>query len=156
MRRRRGFTLIELVVAFGIVALGTALAVPAYLRLVQDDELTRATRSVEALFRIARDSAIAGGRPVTVVVDSLTSQVWLDVAERPGDPDEVGAGTGAAPLDVATLGLPGTVDLAVPAARARFTFGASGQAFGDSVLLISPTGRRVVSLDRWTGDVRVR
>lgn len=139
--------------AFGILALGTALAVPAFLSLVQDDDLTRATRAVESLFRIARDSAIAGGRPVTVVIDSVTGSVWLDVVRRPGEGLE---GVDEGPLDVASLDLPGAVRFEVPAARTRFTFAPSGQAFGEHVLLASPLGRRVVTLDRWTGDVVVR
>lgn len=149
---RRGFTLVEMVMALGILAVGTALAVPAFLRLTQEDDLTRATRSVESLFRIARDSAIAGGRPVTVVVDSVSGFVWLDVPRRTGetlDSAEV------RPLDVASLELPGTVSIEVPAARTRFTFAASGQAFGEYVLLTSPLGSRTMTLDRWTGDVVV-
>lgn len=151
--RRRGFTLVEMVMAFGILALGTALAVPAFMRMVQEDDLTRATRSVESLFRIARDSAIAAGRPVTVVVDSVSGLVWLDVPRRPGEELE---GALTRPLDVASLELPGTVRMEVPAARTRFTFAASGQAFGEHILLSSPLGSRLVTLDRWTGDVLLR
>lgn len=159
-RRRRGrwgFTLLEMVVAFGILALGTALAVPAFLRLVQDDDLTRATRSVETLFRLARDSAISGARPVSVVVDSVTGLVWLDVPLRPGE--QGGMGPVRPPNGVpdrASLELPGTVEMDVPAARTRFTFAPSGQAFGEPMLLTSPLGSRVITLDRWTGDVVVR
>jgi len=77
-RRRRGFTLVELVLVFAILAAGTAVAVPAFLGLVRQDDLTRATSTVRDLFRVARDSAIAGGTPVAVVVASVSGLVWLD------------------------------------------------------------------------------
>jgi prepilin-type N-terminal cleavage/methylation domain-containing protein len=177
----RGFTLIELVAAFGILAMATAVAVPAFLRLIQDDDLTAATRRVETLFRLARDSAIAGGAPVTVVIDSVSGLVWLDVppalGEREWEASAAGTAWGPQPararslsallrptgrLDDGTLGagtsleLPGTVTLQVPAARTRFTFSASGQAFGEHVLLTSALGSRTLTLHRWTGDVVVR
>lgn len=90
-RRAGGFTLIELVLVFTILAVGTAVAVPAFLGLVRQDDLTRATSTVRDLFRIARDSAIAGGAPVTVVVDSVSGLVWLDTPPPVGDASWVGS-----------------------------------------------------------------
>lgn len=91
-RRRRGFTLVELVLVFAILAAGTAVAVPAFLGLVRQDDLTRATSTVRDLFRVARDSAIAGGTPVTVVVDSVSGLVWLDTPPPVGDASWIRAG----------------------------------------------------------------
>jgi prepilin-type N-terminal cleavage/methylation domain-containing protein len=160
MRGRRGFTLVEVVVVLIVLSVIAVAAVPAFLDSPQEDELTVATRRVEALFRLARDSAARGGRPVTVVIDSASGRVWLDVA---------GAGAGAAALPslrVSTLrlrparqepgdelGLPAGVSLQLAAARARFTFAPTGAAMADSLLVMSPAGARLVTINPWTGDV---
>ena len=169
---RRGFTLIEVVVALTIMAIGAAVAIPAFLSLVREDDLTSATRTVERLFRIARDSAIHGGTPVTVVMDSATGYVWLDTPPLVGG--EVwaseweenlslfGSTSFLPPDDVSLetfgtiLPIPAGVRLEISKARARFTFSPSGQAFADSLVLASVLGRRTVTLDSWTGDVVVR
>ena len=75
---RYGFTLVELTAVFGILALIAVVAVPAFRRWVQEDDLTVATRRVEALLTLARDSAIRGGAPVSIVIDSVSGMVWLD------------------------------------------------------------------------------
>ena len=79
-----GFTLIELVTALFILSLAVAVAVPAYRSLGEVDDLTQATRRVETLFRLARDSAIRSGLPVTVVIDSIDGLVWIDTREPLG------------------------------------------------------------------------
>jgi prepilin-type N-terminal cleavage/methylation domain-containing protein len=132
-----GFSLVEMIVVLGIVSLSAAVAVPAFREWAREDDLTIATRRVEALFRVARDSAIRGGMPVTVVIDSVTSLVWVDTAK-------VG------------IELPSTVRLELSAARARFTFAPGGAAFADSLVLRTPLARRLVTLDPWTSDVVVR
>lgn len=82
--RRGGFTLMEMVVVMIILAIGTGIAVPAWRALAVRDDATTATSVVHDLFRIARDSAIASGRSVAVVIDSVTSSVWMELEPRPG------------------------------------------------------------------------
>lgn len=195
--RRSGITLLELVVALLIISLAVAVAVPAYLSLGRQDDLGRATQRVEALFRLARDSAIRSGLPVTVVIDSVAELVWMDTPvriqlgsqatpqepvslfERSGSPsaplDGYGTsglgGDGVAAANLALLGgerameevkpgeplgLPPGVRMELPRARARFTFQPSGGALADTLLLTGVFGVRVVTIDPWTGDVRIR
>ena len=173
-----GFTLIEVVVALFIVSLAVAVAVPAYRSLGEVDDLTRATRRVETLFRLARDSAIRSGLPVTVVIDSVDGLVWIDTREPLGlsSPEvrEALAYPDYAPepsilsavvrgqnedgfLEAGSpIGLPGTIRMELPRARARFTFEPTGAALADTLLLSGPFATRVVSVDPWTGDVIVR
>ncbi len=184
---RRGITLLELVVALLIISLAVAVAVPAYLNLGRQDDLARATRRVETLFRLARDSAIRSGLPVTVVIDSVAGLVWMDTPlriqlgsqdepePRPSlfdrRPGEFGASSGDAAATLAflggerameevkpgePLGLPPGVRMELPRARARFTFQPSGGALADTLLLTGAFGVRVVTIDPWTGDVRIR
>lgn len=174
---RAGITLLELVVALAILSLAAAVAVPAFLGLGREDELTQATRRVQTLFRLARDSAISSGLPVTVVIDSVSELVWVDTPRR----IQLGSGNGPdAPISLfndrssevnlallggeaalaaivpgESLGLPEGVRMGLPRARARFTFEPTGAALADTLLLTGPFGVRTVSIDAWTGDVRV-
>lgn len=171
-----GFTLIEMAVVMLIMAIGTTIAVPAWRAVAVRDDITRATAVVDDLFRIARDSAVSSGRAVTVVVDSVTGTVWLEVEPRPGGfgfdapvAAERGAGQVTAttalrqrsrfdptPAGAARLPLPESIRIEVPRARSRFSFSPGGQAFSDSLVLTGVSGRRTVTLDLGTGDVVVR
>jgi type II secretory pathway pseudopilin PulG len=177
MRPRAGITLLELVMALTIISLAVAVAVPAFLSLGRRDELTQATQRVQTLFRLARDSAISSGLAVTVVIDSVSELVWIDTPKRinlgsqesPETPaslfDEVADGADLALLggDGALealvpgepIGLPEGVRMELPRARTRFTFEPTGAALADTLLLTGPFGTRVVTIDAWTGDVRV-
>lgn len=176
-RARGGFTLIELIAVLIIIAFASALAVPAFRSFVEPDDMTKATRRIEALFRLARDSAVHSGAPVTVVIDSVSSKVWFDVPSMP-DLDAAFADTtvtargsrsrsfGLSALRTSTsaadhvvpgesLELPESIRLAVTRARARFEFGPSGAAFPDTLFLRSTLGDRMITVDRWTGDILV-
>ena len=176
-RRRRGITLLELIMALTIIALAVGIAVPAFLGLGQRDELTMATQRIQTLFRLARDSAISSGLPVTVVVDSISELVWIDTPRRIqlGSQAEIQAPVslfaeevesvdlallgGAAALEDLVpgepIGLPQGVRMELPRARARFTFEPSGAALADTLLLTGSFGTRAVTIDAWTGDVRI-
>jgi type II secretory pathway pseudopilin PulG len=173
-----GITLLELVTALLIISLAVGVAVPAFLSLGRTDELTAATRRVETLFRLARDSAISSGLPVTVVIDSVTGLVWVDTPRRiqlgsqaveraPASLFEGNEVTGnlallggRAALEALEpgqpLGLPDGVRMELPRARSRFTFEPTGAAMADTLLLSGSFGTRAVTIDAWTGDVRVR
>jgi hypothetical protein len=141
-----------------------------------EDDLTRAARRVQTLFRMARDSAISSGRSVTVVVDSLDGLVWIDTREPLGleavevrealaYPEETSARGIVLPtaLDAepefeqgAPIGLPPTVRMELLRARASFTFLPGGGALADTLVLEGPLGMRVITIDPWTGDVLIR
>ncbi len=176
--KHRGFTLIEVVTALLILSLAVAIAVPAFRSLGEVDDLTQATRRVETLFRLARDSAIRSGLPVTVVIDSVDGLVWIDTREPLGlgsaevrdalaypdytpEPDMLSALVRGENDDEllepgSPIGLPGTVRMELPRARARFTFEPTGAALADTLLLSGPLATRVITVDPWTGDVIVR
>jgi len=148
-QRRGGFTLIELIVVLAVLAVTTGLAVPAFRKWVEEDDITTATRQIESLFRIARDSAIRSGVAMTVAIDSATSRVWLipavddSVATMQNDTAALGE----------VLALPQTVSLQLSKLRAHFRFAAGGAVFGDSLWIETPYERRLITLNPWTGDV---
>ena len=69
MRAQRGFTLVELLVVFAMVALLTGLVPLAYDRLHDSSQYRDAVRSVLAELRQARYRAVAEGREVRFRVD---------------------------------------------------------------------------------------
>jgi prepilin-type N-terminal cleavage/methylation domain-containing protein len=179
-RARGGFTLLEIVIVLLVLAVATAAAVPAFRSLRDDDrsDIDIATLRVQMLFRLARDSAVRGGTLVTVLVDSASSRVWLDARESHGAFEWAGStenartyGMSRSGHSIATLmdrdaerreregeslELPGSVRMEIGAARARFTFSPGGATFGDSLVLRAGTTTRVITLNRWTGDVIVQ
>jgi len=144
---RRGFTLVELIVVLTILAVTTGLAIPAFRRWVEEDNLTVATRRIEALFRMARDSAIRSGSAVTLVLDSATAHAWLIPSAGNGSEIET------AQTDGDAVDLPQSVTLRLSKTRALFRFAAGGAVFGDSLWLTTPYESRLITLDPWTGDV---
>jgi prepilin-type N-terminal cleavage/methylation domain-containing protein len=178
-----GFTLLEIIVSLAIISIVAAMSIPALLRDAQPTDMEAAADRIEALFSLARDSAVGSATPITVTLDSITGRVWLDappsdlIAEREPDTSRMGSGSlraggsfgggstlggqlrlGAFGSETGdTLGLPGSIRLELFKARARFTFSPSGAAMGDSLALRSSTGQMVmISLDPWNGRARAR
>lgn len=170
MKARGGFTLIEVVVVLLIIAVATAVTLPALLPPRQDDDLTDATGRIEGLFRLARDSAARSGMPVVVVIDSATADAWL-YPERDADDDVASHTTSSSrPLrapgalgrrDAAraaageSLELPPSVRLELTSARARFVFRPAGATFGDTLGLRHGNTMRIITVDPWTGHALV-
>lgn len=161
IRARAAFTIIEVVVVMLILAVATALTVPALLPPPADDDLTAATRRLDALFGTARDSAARSGADVTVMMDSATGGVWLISAAEPDSAFGPAAGGIAAARarreDTGTpLDLPRSVRLELSKARAQFRFTATGLAFADSLTLRSPLGTHLITIDPWSGSARLQ
>jgi prepilin-type N-terminal cleavage/methylation domain-containing protein len=76
--RRAGFTLIEIMVVVGIVALFAAMAVPSWLAYQRNAQLRTAARTVSNAFSYARAHALATGNRHNVVF-----------AVDPGNPNDV-------------------------------------------------------------------
>jgi prepilin-type N-terminal cleavage/methylation domain-containing protein len=100
----KGFTLIEIVVTLLILSVVAALSVPAFLEGEgSQTDLDAAQRRLEALFHLARDSAVRTATPITVALDSTTGFAWLDArssydVQLMDSSPATDAGTGMRPL----------------------------------------------------------
>jgi general secretion pathway protein H len=139
--RRGGFTLIEMIVVLMILAVATAVTVPALRAPPVEDDFTIAMKRVDDMFRFARDSSVRAGLPLTIAIDSATGNVWLL-----SDEDSSSGVAEGEPLD-----LPVGFSIELTKARARFRFLPSGAAFADSLTLRSNGATRIISVDPWSG-----
>ncbi len=142
---RRAFTLIEMVIVLIIAGMAVGLAAPALMSMagVRGDEGD--ATPLAALLRSARREAVEGAVVVTLVLDPETRRFRIDTAGP--------AGAGVLAEDVLELD-PG-VSLEHDSLRVRYTFRPEGSVFGDSLMVHGRWGSSRVTVDRWTGAIRV-
>ena len=123
----QGFTLIELMVVFAIMALVVAMAPVAYDRLKDGVQYRDTVRTMISQLRSARYTAVSQGEPVRFTVDLQTRHYGYAGAEKE---------------------IPETVDLRttvadrefVPNSSASIVFLASGGSTGGSVEILRKSG----------------
>jgi prepilin-type N-terminal cleavage/methylation domain-containing protein len=93
MRRRAGFTLVELLVVLFLLSVLAAMAVPSFFRTIVSARLRQSASDVRAVFGKARSLAAAGARERSVVFDPEKGEYGLDnEAFRRGFPDPIRLG----------------------------------------------------------------
>ena len=142
---RRGFTLVEVIVVLIVVAIVGAIAVPELLRAMEVGADDGEVAPLTALFREARRVSADRAVVVRVVLDpegaryrADTSGVW-----------------GAGLLHEGEIELEPGVQMQSDSARLNFTFRPDGRVFADTVIVSGRWGSSMVTVDRWTGAIRV-
>lgn len=138
----RGFTLIEMVVVLGIVAMIAMLAMPRFQSATPRLELRAAAEALRADLRATRSAALRLNRDATLSVD-VDAGVWR------GD-----GGSGAAPRDVA-LTLEAARREQVGESVGRIRFFPDGGATGGVVGMRGPTAALEVRVDWLDGRVAI-
>jgi prepilin-type N-terminal cleavage/methylation domain-containing protein len=91
----RAFTLVEIMVVIGILAIVLAMAMPSFIRSLQGEPLRKAMNDIVEACRRARADAILQGVPMEIVIraadgEILTAPVPLkgnDARRHSGEPD---------------------------------------------------------------------
>jgi general secretion pathway protein H len=137
-----GFTLVELLVTLGLLALAYGMVAPSLGRAIGSSDMRIASRDLVAALREARSTAIVGGREVRFIVDASAGAYGIGQARRP---------------------IPRGFDIAadVPDSRrlsqrvAAIDFFPDGASTGGHVVLAVRGGARVaLDVDWLTGRVR--
>ena len=138
MTRRRGATLIELVVVLLItgIVLGVAGLAPRMAAPPQDAVLRTITEALQE----GRHLALTSGAPVTVIVDAADGRLWI---RRANGEERLVTWPRVSDAQVVTA-----------ASRAQVRFEANGMASGDVIDVQSPAGTTRLTVDRATGDLR--
>ncbi len=141
---RSGFTLLELLVALGLLALLTAVAVPMLVGRQGGATLTASAQAIADGLNRTRGRAIASNRPAAFELD--LAERWFRGAEdaRPGRiPSAFAVSVTTAQSETG------------PGDRARFRFFPDGTASGGRIVLSGATDRREVAIDWLTGRIRI-
>lgn len=142
---RTGFTLIEITVVLVIIALLAFMTAPAMMRAVTPYAAEGDAMPVAALFRSARREAVERGLVVSLMLDPAGARYRAD---------SIGA-RGVGLLGEGNLALDEGVTIHADSVRVRFTFRPDGSVFGDSITVRGPWSSSLVTVDRWTGAIRI-
>ena len=143
--RRRGFTLVELIVVLIVIAIAGTVAVPELLRAMDVGADDGEVAPITALLRDARRVSIEHGVVVTLVLDPEGARYRADSASV----------YGSGLLHEGTIELESPAQMQSDSLRLRFTFRPDGSAFSDTIVVAGRWGSSRVTVDRWTGAIRV-
>ena len=140
-----GFTLIELLVVLTILGITSLAVLPAFKRAEDGSVLDEAAEPVLAMLRQARRTALVEAVAVTVTIDP--ERATYQVTRHPHGIDE--------PLTTGTLRLPDDASLSASTPRVQISFGSTGSAGGDSLVVRRGLRAAVIAVDAWSGIPRV-
>lgn len=128
MRRERGFTLVELLVVFAIMALVAGLVPMAYGRVREASQYREAVRTIMSQLRSARVLAITEGRETRFALDLHNRQYGLEGAPGNDLPEPLQLRVTVADREIA------------PGGQAAIRFLPSGGASGGSIEVLRAPG----------------
>lgn len=142
---RKGFTLLEMVLVLLIVGIVLAMTVPAMGGLGQDPEEGAPWKEIADLLRSSRNLALENAVTVKLVLDPEYGLYRVDSAGPRG------AGLVAEGRLIVGLNMQVFAD----SLRAKFAFHPDGSAFSDSLIVSSSGFATKLSVDLFTGEVKI-
>jgi type II secretion system protein H len=144
-----GFTLVELLVVLGIMALVIGISVPGLTGYTRHVRLKTATRQIAGLVSLARSSAISAHEDHAVVLDPEAGEIRVETVS-----------SGEALEQRVRLPKSVTAQLEIggePSAESRFVFRSSGALTGRSIsiVLADEQRRQTITVVGATGAVSV-
>lgn len=121
----RGVTLIELVVSLAVMAVALAFTAPAMKGVAARADVKVAAENVSQAFRVAKNTARATGRPVTVTISKDTSGNSITFTDDGGN---AFVRTDASGISLPAISLPDKIS--VTAAKVAFKFDSMGMIVG--------------------------
>ncbi len=133
-----GFGLIELVIVIAIIAILTVIALPSYQRAIQRNRVITDTNNLLAAINLARNEAVARGRPVTICASA--NGLACDGTGNVNWSGGYIVFTDFDPVGVVDAGLGDTVLRVVEAAAAHDTVRATGAGAASGYVSFTRTG----------------
>jgi general secretion pathway protein H len=144
-RGEQGFTLLELIVALGIMALGVAITYPLVDRWRAGYQLQAAAYDIATQLRDARTAAQSSNLDQALVIDVGNRRMWMEGAA---------VRRALSPRVAVDIEVPVTEQLAANIVRLRFF--PDGTASGGKLVLREGGRQAVVTVNWLNGDVRVQ
>lgn len=138
MKKRSGFTLLELLVVLVLMAITAAAAVPAFTSASRRAPERELATTIASLLTTTRDAARESGRSATLVFSPHDGRYWI----TRGD---------STTTDVLALG---ALRLAGDNDRIECRFTAAGPATR-CVISVQGATSAAVRVDEWSGEVRI-
>ena len=142
--KRNGFTLVEMLIVIVILAVVSAVTVPAF-RSSPDDDITSSANVLTTLMQRSRQTAVERGQTVTLVVDAENARYWATL-QSTGQADSL--------LSYGPLELASGATIKSDEPRPRYVFAPSGAASGAPLEVRLDSRAAVITLNQWTGDAR--
>jgi general secretion pathway protein H len=142
-RLARGFSLIEILIAFAIVVVVTSITAPSFIRAIDGARFNAASRDIFNALRATRELAQRNQGESTLTIDTRALTYILDGHEQVLD---VPQGT--------TLGLVTSDDELINGVAAAIRFFPDGSSTGGRVTFATQSRSLSIDVDWLTGQVR--
>lgn len=136
---RPGFTLVEVLIVLTILGFSAGVTVPPLLDWAAESRQEDGVDEVLRVVRSVREASLREARAAELTIDPVAGRYWITT----GDPEEPLAESGSLSL--------GTAELVATGPRLRLHWDARGRMTGDSILIRTARGLRVLTADPWTG-----
>jgi general secretion pathway protein H len=144
-RSTAGFTLLELLVVLGILAIAASIAIPLGGQRHSNSLLRSAALELAAALRAGRASAIRSNVEKAFIFDAAARQYWVEGVDSPQQVlDQL----------VAELVIPGVEEIGSSAGRFRFY--PDGSSSGGQIILRLRGMTAVVAVDWLTGNAQIK